>query len=529
MESLLTGLTRQELVAEFLRSPHGDLASYRPVVERFAQTDPAFLAHAMVWGKRKGTIRDAVGGMPLATLTLKAYPPELRENSLALLAMLDPRSLLKVWEVGKPFPLARWGKTKFLRMIHGYLKARETCWPWWERTALHYRGYLKTLYRLSVTRPSDEANAILFRRGEPPAGSIFATLQQFSLLDDAVVAGTIRRERIPVMVCEGVLGSRIQEPAILAAVLDIMTPAQIIKRRRALKRWGAHGVGATRGALTAATARAADHGRKDTLLTATAAAQALVEDDPSLAVELEALQEAQLQASTGIEGNWLIGGDRSPSMEKTIDKARMLAGYLAKRVSGQVLLVFFDREPLVFDVTGKSYADIGRMTAQVQIGDGTCIGCVPAVALERKFPADGIALVSDGGERIRPLFHEVYAKYSRFLGKEPPVYLYKVQGLAYQTNAFGQVLRRNGEFLRAPEEDFLTSRCQMTGIPYQVFPIADDVDQYGLGTLAETMRVQRYDLYQEIMETPLLTLAQAFRAPRAFSRRDYALSTPENT
>lgn len=514
MESL-AGVTRQELVAAFMRSPHGDLMSYRKIVEEFHRADPGFLAHAMAWGKRKGTIRDAARGMPLATLALPLYHSAMRENSVALLALCDPRELLHAWEVGKTFPLSRWGKTRFLRMIHGYLKAREACWPWWERTALHFRGSMKTLYRLSVTRPSEEANAVLFGRGEMPAG-LFATLRQLPVMDAEVVAGTIRRERIPVMVCEGILGPRIQEPPILAAVLDLMTPAQMIKRRRALQRWGVHSVGATRGALTAATARAAKRGRKDTLLTATVAAQALAEDDAALAVELEALQEAQFQASPGIEGNWLIGGDRSPSMEKTIDKSRMLAGYLAKRVSGQVLLVFFDQEPLVFDVSGKSYADIYRMTAQVKVGNGTCIGCVPAVALERKFAADGIALVSDGGERISPLFSEAYAKYSSWLGKEPPVYLYKVAGWAYQTDGFGRVLTRNGEYLRAPEIDFLSAHCQRAGIPYQVFPIADDMDQYGLGTLAETMRTQRYDLYQSIMETPLVTLAQAFRAPRHF-------------
>jgi len=527
MESLRES-PRQELVAAFMRSPHGQLASYRPIVERFAQADPVFLAHAMVWAKRKGTIRDAAGGLPLATLALRDYASALRENSLALLACLDPRALLQAWEIGRSYPLARWGKTKFLRMIHGYLKAREACWPWWERTVLHYRGQVRALYELSMTRPSEDANSTLFQR-RPPFGTVLGKISGWQAWESDAIAGLIRQERIPVMVCEGSLGTRIQEPAILAAVLDVMTPAQTIKRRRALQRWGVQAVGATRGALTAATARAAKRGRKDTLLTATAAAQAMADEDPALAVELAALQDAQLQAAPGIDGNWLIGGDRSPSMDKTIDKSRMLAGYLARRVSGQVLLVFFDREPLVFDVTGKSYAEICRMTAQVQVGDGTCIGCVPAVALERKFQADGIALVSDGGERMRPWFHESYARFAAWLGKEPPVYLYKVAGWAYQMDGFGRVLQRHGQFLRAPEQDFLTTNCQQAGLPYQIFPVADDVDEYGLGTLAETMRVQRYDLYQEIMETPLLTLAQALQPPRAFLRRDYALSTPESS
>lgn len=521
MEGRMAPGARQDLIAELTRSPHGDLASYLPMVRRFVDADPGFLAHAMVWGKRQGTIRDALGGMPLATLACRGYPAELRNNSLALLAYLNPRDLLHAWVAGKTFPLARWGKTRMLRMVHGYLRAREACPPWWERTALRFRQSLTALYALSMTKPGDDAQAILFSHTVSPAYPILERLKSLATHDAALIAGIIRQDRLPLLVCEGVLGKRIQEPAILAAVLDIMTPAELVKRRKALKRWGVQSLGATRGAL-AATIQRASKGRRDTLLTATVAAEALRDDDPVLAVELEHLQEDQFQAQPGIEGNWIIGGDRSPSMEKTIDKSRMLAGYLAKRVSGQILLIFFDQEPLVFDVSGKSYADIRRMTGHVTIGNGTSIGCVPAVALERQFRADGIALVSDGGERLPPYFVEKYQLYSHFLGKQPPVYLYRVAGRAYQVDGFGHVLSRNGVYFTQPEQDFLTPRCAAAGIPYQVFPVADDVDQYGLGALAETMRVRQYDLYQEIMGMPLLTLPQAFRPPKQMGHQDVA-------
>ena len=77
------------------------------------------------------------------------------------------------------------------------------------------------------------------------------------------------------------------------------------------------------------------------------------------------------------------------------------------------------------------------------------------------------------------------------LGKEPPVYLYHLSG----------------------EPDSLSPQC--AAIPYQRFE-ADGLDDAGLLALAQTMRTQRYALLDEIMATPLLTLAEALRVPKQF-------------
>ena len=196
-----TSLSRQDILAQCFKTPRGHLADYIPVGFRAAELDGEFLAHAIAYDKRHGSVRDAQVGLPVATLATPAFPRLLLENSLAHLALLNPKDLLRAWQFAHGIPQQRfiaipqdgrrtgasqarelavhtdwllsWRRhNRFEYMVHGYLLAREACWPWWERTALWFRQPLKTLYALSHTKACDEAAAILFDRMAPP-GTLF--------------------------------------------------------------------------------------------------------------------------------------------------------------------------------------------------------------------------------------------------------------------------------------------------------------------------------------------------------------------
>jgi hypothetical protein len=168
-------ITRQDVLAQFLQSPHGNLAAYIPVGRLAARHEPDFLAHALVYDRHKGSIRDAQVGMPVVTLATKEYPHVLRENSLALLACLSPRDLLRAWRFahgGKKshrstvervrtegWLVSERVHKKMERMVRAYLKAREACWPWWERTVLHFESDLRSLYALTHTKPDPNLSA----------------------------------------------------------------------------------------------------------------------------------------------------------------------------------------------------------------------------------------------------------------------------------------------------------------------------------------------------------------------------------
>lgn len=496
-------LTKQQIIAELLRSPHGTLAAYLPVGSQAAVLEPAFLSHSIAWNHRHGSIRDARLALPALTLLCPTFPEELVENSLAHLALLTPRQLAGysvhhqpdrkgVWPFLKAQHLSKRRLRTFREMARDYLRAREACWPWWERTALAFRVPLRGLYNIARFKPCPEAQRILFENRYAP-GTVFAGISLLPQMDAEAVAGFLREEQIPFLVAQGVLGTRIIEPPILAAVIDGMTPGQLVTNRKALEKWSASLVGATRGAITAAVERAQT--MRGNVLKTTVAREAMDAEETTLIAELDTLQEAQLDAAPGIEGNWLIAGDKSGSMVKAIEVAALLAGYMARKVTGQVCLCFFDTEPIYYDVTGKSYADIQRMIQGIRGEGGTHIGASLLGAKERGFVADGIAIVSDGGDNSGYDFPRDYAVYTHWAGKEPPVYLYRVQG---------------------NDPDVLSVPCARAALPFQRFDIPQGIDHYALEGLAQTMRSNRYSLIQSIMDTPLLSLQQALQAPRRF-------------
>jgi hypothetical protein len=308
------------------------------------------------------------------------------------------------------------------------------------------------------------------------------------------------------LVAEGYLNHRLTEPAILAAMLDRYTPAQLLRRRKAIQRWGGEAVAMTRGALQAGITRSTQQ-RQRGMGEALRQAQEAVADDAGLAAEFETIAEAQLDQAPGIEGNWLWLIDISGSMTTAMEPGCRLAAYVARQTRGQVWLCFFNHEPYFREVTGKTYADIQAIGQAMTANGGTSIGCGLAAALERKLCLDAIGIVSDGGQRHAPAFVETYARYSQWAQKQVPVYLYRVAG---------------------QDPDWLSGPCQQASIPYQVFPLTA-VDQVSLESLAQTMRTQRYSLLDEIMATPLVTLEQALRVPRHFREREATYAQHETS
>jgi hypothetical protein len=498
MSEQSTLLTPQAIVSHLMTPAHGKLETYIAPARQALATHKQFVAHALAWNRRHGTIRDVQVALPVLTLAApgQSAPLPYRDQALALLACLDPRDLVAAWAFGKVVGLHSHARRRLSTTTHAYLRAREACEAWWDRTALGFRADLTCLYRLSHTKPDPRAQAWLFD-GQAPPGSVFARLQQCPQWEADEVAGFLRAEQIPALVAEGYLNHRLTEPAILAAMLDRYTPAQLLRRRKAIQRWGGEDAAMTRGALQAATARSSQQ-RQRGLGETLRQTQEAVADDGGLTAELEAITEAQLDQAPGIEGNWLWLIDVSGSMTTAMEPGCRLAAYVARQTRGQVWLCFFNHEPYFREVTGKTYAEIQAIGQAMTSDGGTSIGCGLAAALERKLGLDAIGIVSDGGQRHPPTFLDAYARYSAWAQKQVPVYLYRVAG---------------------QDPDWLSGPCQHAGIPYQVFPLTA-VDQVSLESLAQTMRTQRYSLLDEILATPLVTLEQALRVPRHFREKE---------
>lgn len=478
-----TGLTKNQIITALTKSPHGKLSEYVPIGLGAASQEPEFFAHMIAWNEKKGQIRDSKVALPVLSLSCATFPEDFLSNSLAHLALLSPRDFVRGLRFAMTIKTP--GRMKSLkRLAERYLRAREANWAWFEKTAVQHRRTLKELYALTHTKPSTMAEGVLFK-GERPRGSIFEAVANLKDMAATEAAGTIMEKRIPFLIAMGALGAKAKEPDLVLALIGRMSPTELVTNTKLLERLGVKTVPALRAAFEAGLVKAAKS-KKATLKT-TAAADTFSEDDP-LREKLRALQEKQIAAvkrEAALEGNWIVLGDKSGSMQASIEASRHIAATLAKLANGTVSLIFFDVTPRYIDATGKDYDKLLALTKHVTADGGTSIGCGLMCAIEKKLEVDGIAIVSDGGENAAPMFAPTYKAYCQSVGKQIPVYLYK---------------------LRGNEADKFTPAMKAADIDIQTFDLTGGVDYYSLPTLAQTMRVQRYGLIEEIMDCPLLDL-----------------------
>ena len=474
------GISKNQIISELTRSPHGKLSEYVPVGKQAAQQEPEFLAHLVAWNHIKGQVRDSQVALPLIAMAVAGYP--FVDNSLAHLALLGPRELLRAVRFAKEIRVP--GHMSMLRrMVADYLKERERPWAKWERVAIQHRNTLKELYCLLHLDMPDKVRNVLFNHMYP-AGSIFATVAQLSKMSSVEAAGAIITEKIPFLIAMGALGAKAKDSDLVLALINQMSPTELITNTKMLEKLGVKTNPALRGAFEAALEKASKS--KKNVLKTTRAAEAI--EDEGLRTKLQAVQDRQIQ-SMGPEGNWLVLADKSGSMTSAIETARHVSAALAKMVKGNVTLTFFDVAPMTIDVTGSSLDIIKKGTQHISANGGTSIGCGLQRLLDSKTAVDGIVIVSDGEENTAPRFCDVYQRYSKMVDKEVPVYLYLIGST------------RNNLCLSA----------QSVGIDIQVFDVSRNVDYYSLPNTVATLRSNRYSLIDEVMSTPLLSLKEVLK------------------
>ena len=467
-------LSKPAIISALAKSPHGKLAEYLPVGRQAASEDADFFAHLIAWNHRNGQVRDARAALPVIALAVSS-PDEAIENALAHLADLDPRTLVRALDFAKDIK----APSRILRrLVARYLADRERRGSW-ARTKLQHRAVLRTLYTRYHIKPSDQANDQIVR-GKPEG--VFAILKTLPTLSPEAIAGTIAQAKIPFLIARGALGARAKDPDILAALIAAMSPSELVTNMKALERLDVKKVPALRAALEAKLSKTATSAKG--VFKTTAAAEALADDDV-LSAKLQAVQEKQIANMKGVEGDWLVIGDKSGSMAAAIETARQVSAVLATMVKGHVYLVFVDSTPrMVGDVQQATYEQIKKATGIIQAGGGTDLGTALRLMQDRQTPVDGIAVVSDGADHGRA-FGRSYKAYAEKLGIEPTVYLYQTVG----------------------EGNTLSHDCKAHGIDLQHFDLrGGTVDYYSLPNLVQTMRVGRYSLLDDIYATPLARL-----------------------
>lgn len=500
-----SGITTNQLIATLTKSPHGDLAQYLPIGLPAAEKDPEFFGKLLGWNAKKGEIRDSKKALPVIALAVAA-DPELQENALAYLAMLPPRELKLAIEFAKIVHKSRrsFSLRMVKRLVGRYLVDLEAHTGVWDRRALQHKQTLTWLYRFSHTSPSSRAQVILFRGGNGkhggtrlpfllPRGSVWEALVQLKTATAIMAAGLIAKFRIPFLILQGVLGAKAKDPDLGLAMINNMTPAEVIKNTKMLEKLGIKSVPALRAAYQEKLTAAAES-RKGASLAASKAAEVLSEDEDNapLVAKLQAVAEKKLEMIS-VEGNWLVLADKSASMQTAIEKAREVAAVLAKVAKGSVYLAFFDTSVRGYEVTGKTLDEITKLTRLIKADGGTSCGAGIDWAQSNNYEVDGIVIISDGGENNHPYFAPAYEAYVKQLGRTLPVYYYRVSAAGWGV----------GSSFNA---DAMTGNLKRSNIAVTTFDVDKSMDYYSMPNLVQTMRTNRYSLTDEIMSFPLLKL-----------------------
>jgi hypothetical protein len=426
-------------------------------------------------------VRQRHGIAPLPKGTKPADRPALAQN------VLDEMDV-EVAKLGKPVPLTTEVTTRGLGKnvpnsvrteVERYLREREADPEWFDSTVIRSRKDIHRLYALLHIKPSERARDIVFL-DKPPAGSKLNMLKALANETDPVEqARIILEQRIPYRVATSALAQ--MTPTVLLALVEVMSPQELINNLGSLKQRGAFDNEPLKLAINSKLEQAKTSKRVAALKGKTAIAAAGLEGE--IAEKVEAVMDSQIKAKGKISGSVLLMIDKSGSMEKTIEVGKRLGSLLASVCEGELHSYAFDTMPYRLDCTSDQLADWEKALAGIEAGGGTAPGVVLHALALSGITIERIVIVSDLEENNSPDFCMSYWVYAKRFGVQPNVVLVRVQSLG---------------------RDTMSAKMTAAGIPFDMWEVKGEDDYYALPGIVKLLSwPSRLDLLISIMETPL--------------------------
>lgn len=467
---------RLEMLNSLLTTPQGNLEGVAALHAMLMARDPLFYGGLAVWYQRNGDVRDHKEVF-IANLLAGTYPGH-REAGFVLLQELPPYQVVRIVE----FMKRRGNIPRSTRTaVTAYLRAREKNPQFFDRAAVRARKAMKYLYAALHIKPSGRADAILFKN-VPPADSLSYRVKRLAGAGDPVdQALMISEHRIPYTAAIGAVG-KVTLP-VLAALIDAMTPQEVINHLASLKRRGAFDNVNVKALIDAKLELAQRDGRVSAYKTLVADDAA--ELDPATSERLRRITDEQVRRRGRITRSTALFVDKSGSMESAIEIGKRIAAMISGITDAALHVYAFDSIPYAIRSRGTTPSHWDSAFSAVHADGWTSIGCALEVLRKKRIAVDQIILVTDEGENTEPFFAEVYERYRKELGVAPDVMIVKV-GRA--TN-------------------FVETRLRMLGVHVDTFTFTGDY--YALPNLVPLLaRPSRLELLMEILQTPLPVRAE---------------------
>jgi hypothetical protein len=416
---------RVEILNSFLTTPHRKLEELAPLHVSALERDPLFYGHLAPWYFEKGEVRDHKT-LFVAHLATSDYA-EFREAAWVLLQKLAPYEVARVLDHTKRVV----GKTpRSLKSAIGhYLKTRENNARQFDGAALRARDDLKHLYASLRLKPGPRAQAILFDE-QPPADSPLAALKLLAKAESAEEqAQIILDNKIPYTTAVGAV--RHMTPALLVALINAMSPQEVINNMASLKRRGAMENQEVKALIDAKLAQAMTDKRVSTMKAKKAAQVAPL--DVETERKLTEITDQRVADKVEIKRPTALFVDKSGSMTQAIEVAKQLAALVSAVISADFHVYAFDTaafeiKAVVGEGKRPALSDWEKAFKFIKADGGTSIGAALAKMTKERVYAEQIVLVTDEGENTAPYFRHAWSEYKEQMQTALGVIIVQVGG-----------------------------------------------------------------------------------------------------
>lgn len=496
---------RIALMSTLTKVPHGDLNKAWAIHSPEVKSDPYFYERLATWMIRESDIPRDLKVVAIAAL-FESNDEECRKTAAGLLWEIEPYMIYRVvrFIVGyhekpksarlRPKPpkgqtlpkakktevIGRFNKnpSRYLKTeVTKILRSLEKNHYRWDRFFLNDREALEGLYTLLHIKPSEYAQASLFKQKtpngrvyNPPAESVAWAIQQLNFeLSNEEKLELIAKYSIPDKVASS-FGIPIT-PAALGVMVDNMTPNGVVERVDWFKSVGAYDIPEVKKAIIAKINAAKTSERVSTGRMYTKETVA----DTEVAAAVTNVQAERIRKITRLFGDTLFAVDVSGSMLMHLPDVVLLAAQIAQ-AGENVITAFFSVETRVFS-TVPSSVDEARRVLGTSVNSMTSYGS-PIAYLNRKGLAVArVIFVGDGVENEFPRFIDEMRKYLK--NHAAPVVT---------------IIKPPGTYNRVIEDS-----CRQLGLDVTVWDWQKD--DTGLSALLQVLsRKTAYDLYQEIID-----------------------------
>jgi hypothetical protein len=507
---------RLSMLNTLLTCPHRDLESLYCVHADMVDRDARFYVRLAAWYRATGAVRDHQE--MFAAMLIRSKEAGHREVGLALLRELPPYQVARVvdflhgrvrrvrmapgasgrrekaraavrdagsGEAAEEAPvekrLERRGLFENLPRclrteLRRYLQEREAKADWFDECAVTARQQLKRLYALTHMRPSARAQAILFDETPPPDSKPFRLKALARAESPVEQARAILEHRIPYRVAASVV--RQMTPAVVVALIEVMTPQEVINNMASLQRRGALENPEVKELIERKLGQAQTDRRVSAYKAKVAAHASGVA--PDVAARLDAVTEKQVQSRGRISRPTALLIDKSSSMTEAIEVAKHVGALLGAVCERELYVYAFDTIALQIEPGGMELASWEKALAGIKAAGCTSCGVAVDRLRQKKQYVEQIILITDEGENTEPRLTTALTKYRAELGADPAVCIIRTQG----------------------GSDQLERALQQAGMPCDAYQF--NGDYYSLPNLVPLLaRPSRLELLMEIAEYPL--------------------------